>query len=475
MDLTKDALCPFCDTPWDLDELKVHVQKKIEHLKNFSHKIAVAQTKAVPLVVKVQKVKSRIESLIKYFELANPPVVCQEIRNYLPTCQTWIKRLNVISSILETITALKDISIIPQPVLDEVAKLEGLVKDLPEPTREDAARDDMTLGQERYEVLRNVEREEKVAVEQAEKARNIYEIYVATSDNVLTEIYGAVENEFASFYGFVNRDDEDMFKAQLIPSMGKLGFNVDFYGRGFFPPGAYHSEGHQDGMGLCLYLALMKHLQGDKFTFAVLDDVLMSVDAGHRREVCTLLKNYFPNTQFIMTTHDPIWLRHMRTEGLTTGRSVVQFRNWSVDHGPTQWDDRDVWEEIDEYLQINDVRAASALLRHYLEYTSWELCHRLRAPVEFRGDAQYQLGAITSSYRPNAKTFNGNAKEAAKSPQSERKPNSMYATQESRFLNAAETSQVEQWQVNAAIHFNSWNNLGKGDFRTRSKSISRTS
>ncbi len=33
----KDALCPFCDTPWDLDELKVHVQKKIEHLKNFSH------------------------------------------------------------------------------------------------------------------------------------------------------------------------------------------------------------------------------------------------------------------------------------------------------------------------------------------------------------------------------------------------------------------------------------------------------
>ncbi len=321
----------------------------------------------------------------------------------------------------------------------------------------------MTLGQERYEVLRNVEREEKVAVEQAEKARNIYEIYVATSDNVLTEIYGAVENEFASFYGFVNRDDEDMFKAQLIPSMGKLGFNVDFYGRGFFPPGAYHSEGHQDGMGLCLYLALMKHLQGDKFTFAVLDDVLMSVDAGHRREVCTLLKNYFPNTQFIMTTHDPIWLRHMRTKGLTTGRSVVQFRNWSVDHGPTQWDDRDVWEEIDEYLQINDVRAASALLRHYLEYTSWELCHRLRAPVEFRGDAQYQLGELLPAAINQMRRLYGKAKEAANS-YNQKESLIQLTTQESRFLNAAETSQVEQWQVNAAIHFNSWNNLGKGDF-----------
>jgi hypothetical protein len=39
---------------------------------------------------------------------------------------------------------------------------------------------------------------------------------------------------------------------QLVPSMGKLGFDVDSTDRGF-PPGAYHSEGHQDSMGLCLY------------------------------------------------------------------------------------------------------------------------------------------------------------------------------------------------------------------------------
>ena len=73
-------------------------------------------------------------------------------------------------------------------------------------------------------------------------------------------------------------------------------------------------------MGLCLYLALMRHLQKDGFTFAVLDDVLMSVDTGHRREVCALFKKEFPNTQFILTTHDPIWLRHMKSEGLIVGR-----------------------------------------------------------------------------------------------------------------------------------------------------------
>jgi len=35
-------------------------------------------------------------------------------------------------------------------------------------------------------------------------------------------------------------------------------------------------------MGVCLYLALMKRLFGKRITFALLDDVVMSVDAGHR-------------------------------------------------------------------------------------------------------------------------------------------------------------------------------------------------
>jgi hypothetical protein len=49
------------------------------------------------------------------------------------------------------------------------------------------------------------------------------------------------------------------------------------------------TEGHQDGMGVCLYLALMKRLFGDQFTFALLDDVVMSVDVGHRYQFCQLL------------------------------------------------------------------------------------------------------------------------------------------------------------------------------------------
>jgi hypothetical protein len=280
---------------------------------------------------------------------------------------------------------------------------------------------------------------------------------------VLAGIYAAVEKNFVSLYGFMNRDDEDEFKAQLIPSMGKLGFDVDFYGRGFFPPGAYHSEGHQDGMGLCLYLALMRHLQGNGFTFAVLDDVLMSVDAGHRREMCALLKKEFPNTQFIMTTHDPIWLRHMRTEGLIGSRDAVQFKSWNIDQGPTVWDDRDVWAEIEDHLKVNDVRNAAALLRHYLEFISTELCDRLRAPVGFRGDARYQLGELLPAATGRMRNLYSIAKNVAKS-WGQKDVVGQLTIHETEFAKLVETSGVEQWQVNAAVHYNSWDNLVKEDF-----------
>jgi len=283
-------------------------------------------------------------------------------------------------------------------------------------------------------------------------------------------LYADVEKDFAALYGFVNRDDEDAFEAKLVPSLGKLGFDVDFYGRGFFPPGAYHSEGHQDGMGLCLYLALMRHLYGAEFTFAVLDDVLMSVDAGHRRDVCALMKQEFPNTQFVVTTHDPIWLRHMKSEGLIGSGSAVQFRCWNVDEGPTSWDDRDVWQEIDDDLAKDDVRSAAALLRHYLEYVSGELCHRLRGAVEYRGDARYQLGELLPAAVLRLRKLFKRAKEAASS-WNQRELVEQLGARAAAFDEVVNKSKVEEWQVNVVVHFNSWDNLAKGDFTPVAKAF----
>ncbi len=221
----------------------------------------------------------------------------------------------------------------------------------------------------------------------------------------------------------------------------------------------------QDGMGLCLYLALMEHLLDKNFTFAVLDDVLMSVDSGHRREVCRLLKQKFPNTQFIMTTHDDIWLRHMQSEGLIKKNSgFAHFRTWNVNLGPTEWNGRDVWKEIEDNLTKNDVRAAASLLRHYLEYFSKEVCHRLRAQVVFRGDAQFTLGDLMPPGVSRLKSLLKEGKKAADSWQQNEKKTQIEAL-ETAIDAAKKETDLDQWQINGSVHYNEqWASLHKNDF-----------
>ncbi len=455
--------CPFCDTTWDLTALKKHVQGKIDHLKEVSRKRKVAEETLVPLTALLRRVQSSLETLARHAASATPLLAVQAVKDRSAACSATITTLSAFLPVADTIAGVAGLTSVPRPVYEAIAALEKVVATLPEPSKQGAARDWLVVAQERLDHYRMAKRQQKAATEHATRARQVSDLYAGASDGVLAGIYSSVQNDFAALYGFVNRDDEDKFAAKLKPSMGKLGFDVDFYGRGFFPPGAYHSEGHQDGMGLCLYLALMRHLHGAGFTFAILDDVLMSVDAGHRREVCALLKKEFPKTQFVMTTHDPIWLRHMKTENLISGRAFAQFRRWDVDHGPMEWDDRDVWTEIDDYLKQNDVRSAAALLRHYLEYVSAELCHRLRVPVEFRGDAQYQLGELLpAAIRQMRKTYSS-AKDAANS-WGQKDEVAEVGALESNFGALATTSQAELWQVNVAVHFNSWDNLVPKDF-----------
>ena len=171
----------------------------------------------------------------------------------------------------------------------------------------------------------------------------------------MTELYAAVENDFSNFYRKINGNDESEFKAKFEPAEGKLDLEVAFYNRGMFPPGAYHSEGHQDGMGVCLYLALMKRLLGSRFRVAVLDDVVMSVEQDHRKQFCRLLKARFPDTQFIITTHDKVWAKQMQTEGLVDSKSGIAFHRWSVQTGPIFEQTTEVWDQIERDLAKNDV------------------------------------------------------------------------------------------------------------------------
>lgn len=464
LELIENQLCPVCDTEWELEELKDIIGGKLEKFATASKlrkKIEGDIVQYTKLLIDIGQTLRTIES---YGPLLNPVVDVSFVTAYREKLGVKYRVLDSFIPLESTIEHLNTYSDMQSEVLDAVAMITASVESIPDPSEQDAARDYLILAQERYQKFKDAFFLHKKIAQKAETSKKVFEVYAKTTTEVLNGIYKKVEKDFGEYYRMINQDDEAAFTAQLTPSIGKLGFDVDFYGRGFFPPGAYHSEGHQDGMGLCLYLALMKHLQGEAFTFAVLDDVLMSVDSGHRREVCELLKTKFPNTQFVFTTHDEIWLRHMKTAGLIANNSFLQFRKWDVDNGPTQWNNRDVWKEIEGYLANDDVRAAAGLLRHFLEYISAEICNSLRASVEFRGDYQFELGDLLPSAISRFKKILKEGKATAVSWKDTASEESITA-KEGRFDALVAASTIDQWQINPAVHYNEWANFHKNDFK----------
>jgi recombinational DNA repair ATPase RecF len=460
--LDQDA-CPLCDTPWDLDRLREHINEKLKRFDEVSLRRQELETKMETLVTSIETLRTAIATVKQYNLLPATAPETRALTDFDASIDKNRRALVAFLPVAETLKALSSIRSVPANVLGAMKGMEAAIAAIPEPSEQDAARDFLTISQERLEAYRIAQFRLKQTEDRAQLAKQVSDTYVTISNAILEGIYKEVENEFSTFYRFINRDDESGFTARLLPSAGKLGFDVDFYGRGLFPPGAYHSEGHQDGMGFCLYLALMKHILGSSFKLAILDDVLMSVDIGHRREVCALLKDAFPNTQFVLTTHDPIWLRHMKTEGLITEGAFARFRQWDVDHGPTKWDQCDVWQEIRKHIENDDVHSAAALLRRFLEYTFGEVCHRLRAPVEYRGDGQFQLGDLMPGAIPAIKELLKAGRLVADSwGQAERAKE--ISARESALSSALKKANYEQWQINAAIHFNSWDTLGKADF-----------
>jgi integrase len=200
----------------------------------------------------------------------------------------------------------------------------------------------------------------------------------------------------------------------------------------------------------------------DSVLDAIQDDVLMSVDAGHRRKVSKLLRAEFQETQFVLTTHDKAWLKFMGTTKLVEPKDTVHFRKWTVADGPTIWAKGDVWTEIRTLADDDNVPGAAALLRRSLEHLSSEFCQALRAKVTFSVDGHYDLGDLLDPAISQMKALYKDARLAADSWKDAERVAAIQQ-REKAFEVAASLAKVEQWQINPSVHYNEWANLQRDE------------
>jgi DNA repair exonuclease SbcCD ATPase subunit len=455
--LTSDT-CPLCDTPWDPDELQSHLEGKLEHLKGVKSDLERMQKLSGELS---NAIKNRLSSLVQVIKASSVLGLDQEVGV-----------LHVYKEDLERISASFDVdeyggeSI---PLLTDIEELGGKILQVAvdrygEPSPEQTAWDKLNRLEENLKYYE----ENLIQYEKSKSALNnaliLHDAFIESRDHVLDSLYSEIKDRFVELYRQLHGNDEADFDADLVSEGAGVDFKVKFHGEGKHPPHALHSEGHQDSMGICLYLALAERLTQGYIDLIILDDVMMSVDAPHRRRICHLLADFFKGKQFFITTHDQTWARQLQSEGVIRSNNRVELSNWTIQDGPRINYMGDIWEPIDKDLSRNDVPSAAAKLRRGSEEYFGLVCSNLQAPVKYKFSGQNDLGDLLSGALSSYKKYLKQAKNAARSWENYEEFDKL-KTIEDCSKDIFGRINVERWAVNPAVHFNEWADFTPQDFK----------
>jgi energy-coupling factor transporter ATP-binding protein EcfA2 len=460
--------CPLCEARWPPGKLRRVLEGRLQKALLVAEQQSDVEDTASHMISLVDNVLANLENVARSAERAG-------LRRQIGVLRKWRADLEALAHILS-----KPVDRYPDPRFDAeqvghmlapsvirevLAEAESLVEaNFPQATSQQTAWDTLTRLDENLKGLAKAERALARAVASQRKAEILLRKFEAVRDRVLGRLYDEVGDRLAELYRMLHEADEGRFEACLRPEGAGLNIEVEFFGRGKHPPHALHSEGHQDSLGMCLYLALAERLTEGLIDLVILDDVVMSIDADHRRRVCTLLASAFPGKQFLITTHDRTWAAQLIAEGVVSSHGSVQFGRWTIDTGPIVAGETDLWSVIDKQLKLGDVPNAAFHLRRGSEHFFEMACDALQARVKYRSDARWELGDFLPSATAKYLKLLRRAKSAANSFNDKESLERLQEF-ESVAKQIISRSNMEQWGINPNVHYSRWHEFSENDFR----------
>lgn len=447
--------CPLCLTAWDSDELQALLDRRenqAEEAKELRVDIDEARDDALEKLTKVRTaVESLVDILDQHEEYGTDRLT--SFKEKLLEVEEGLDGDLVEKVPLEDVDpAMREGLLEPEGVLSEVRRFQRRSGGLSNLGGLQEIWDTLHSGFETYQEYQDLREKATAARQVADEMEEVKDAFVEGRDEILTDTYEAISDRFEEFYTTLHHDEEN-FSPTIEPTETGLDIKVGFHGEGKHPPHALHSEGHQDSMGICLFLALCDYLEGDNLSLIMLDDVVMSIDAGHRRPLAKLLKEDISSKfQLLITTHDELWYRHLKTEGVVSSRNTVKFTTWSLGDGPVRVDKMsEGWDRIDTLLAEGDVPGAAHRLRHTAEWFVREACHQLNAEVQFKADGLWALGDFMG---PALSKYKDVLKRAKKAEGSWGNDISAINELDDRRGDVYRQLNMERGAVNPNVHFN---------------------
>src|SRR5680860_1585135 len=259
--LEEDGACPLCGTEWQQGELGARLNEHLRLSKDVAKKHKELEALVADLKPQVTALRQTAAAALT---TATSLGVCDEasllakvatsLKAYEEALATSLDKLgSEIVDLFAVPTILSDKAV--EPELQRLGKTAAELS--PQLTPEQAAWDLLSRLEDAVARIHAAQAKAGAADTLHTRAGLLRNSYCQAKDDILNGLYDAIKARFVEIYSQLHAEDgEDAFEALLEHDGASLDFRVEFFGRGLHPPQALHSEGHQDSMGICLYLAL---------------------------------------------------------------------------------------------------------------------------------------------------------------------------------------------------------------------------
>ena len=467
----KTTECPVCGTSWPEGQIENRLKTKLVAGKEAETRQSAISKAAGPVASSTLSIQASVHTIM---EMATGTKMGEALKDDIDILASWhdqIEKLlrslkRPVDSYLEANIPSSEVERLLAPSALEalLGRLEvGATRESPTPTPQQTAWDTLTGFQATVPAIERRVLEKEATTLHRSRAEILVQEYEKARDSILNDLYTRIAGRFVELYCVLHEHERDHFGAHIQAEGPSLKFEVDFLGRGVHPPHALHSEGHQDSMGLCLFLALSEELAKGHTDLIVLDDVMMSVDTGHRKDVCRLLNEMFPDRQFLIMTHDKMWSRQLKQERVVEPSHAIEFTGWTVETGPRVHQQKEQWEAIANDLEREDIPEAAFKLRRGGEDFFESACDALGAKVTYNSATQWQLGDWLPAAMDEYKELLKKGRRAARSWGSSEILEKLDVLDSIRSQIYGRTY-VEQWAINTSVHYNNWANMSSEDF-----------
>ncbi|MCG2735373.1 MAG: AAA family ATPase [Candidatus Methanoperedenaceae archaeon] len=389
----KIDICPLCEQKIDRLSLLARIDNRLRTLRDLSDKASEIRTLSVPIINKLEGMKDKliiINSKIEPF-----PELAEEKSKI-------IEKIAFLDEFVSQVMSAKDLKneISSQIFGQQKNDINGIWSSIS--TKCGQLFNDIGLTKEEQKVLSvvrlieqaksksidisRVQSEHRIYKKQYEFAEKIFFTFSEVKKAKIQEVYDSIQTDIQNFYSSLHPKDPHK-NIELTVALGKRAsteLTIESFGRGGEDPRALTSEGHLDSLGLCIFLAFVKKFN-ECCTLVILDDIVSTVDAHHRENICKLLFEEFKDKQLLITTHDGVWYEQLRASQRAY-KIEGDFKNlvivdWSVDTGPKILQYKPRWEKILEKITSGDKNSAGNEGRQYLEWLLKKICVVTNATV----------------------------------------------------------------------------------------------